>query len=62
MTALVSAEYVQVRKTGKGRNRKTWYKMTTEGRDAMAGHLEALNSLVRDAPQAPVSVADEESV
>lgn len=58
MTGLVSASYVTVRKTGKGRRRQTWYRITRGGRQALARHIAALNALVEDAPQAPEVAID----
>lgn len=46
MSALVAAEYVAVKKTGKGRNRKTRYRSTRRGDTALRVHAAALTALV----------------
>jgi len=63
MSALVSAKYVKVTKTGRGRDRKTWFKATKAGSTALRQHLQALNDLVletipppRTGHEAPASV------
>ncbi|MEZ5375754.1 MAG: transcriptional regulator [Acidimicrobiales bacterium] len=53
MSALTEAGYVTVKKTGRGRDRQTWFKITKDGRSAMQGHVDALNALVAAAPTAP---------
>ena len=45
MSALIEARYVNVKKVGKGRTRKTWYTSTPTGRRALANHIAALNAL-----------------
>lgn len=46
MRALIDVGYVAMRKSGKGRKRRTWYRSTPRGRNAIEAHLAALNSLV----------------
>ncbi|CAN5605613.1 hypothetical protein BH24ACT15_BH24ACT15_16780 [soil metagenome] len=58
MGALADADYLTTRKTGKGRNRKTWFKITGAGRKAIRQHISALNGLVHDAPNAPAPPVD----
>ena len=53
MSALSDAGYVTARKTGRGRDRRTWFKISRAGRVALHGHVAALNALVDAAPQAP---------
>ncbi len=53
MSALTDAGYATVKKTGRGRDRQTWFKITAAGRLAMQGHVAALNALVHSAPTAP---------
>lgn len=53
MSALTQAGYATVGKTGRGRQRQTWYRITEPGRRALDQHIGALNALVRDAPSAP---------
>jgi DNA-binding MarR family transcriptional regulator len=55
MSALADAGYVTSRKTGKGADRRTWFKLTGSGRRAVQRHLAALNALVQQAPVAPAS-------
>lgn len=58
MSALAAAGYVTVRKTGKGRSRQTWFKVTRQGRSSISRHIAALNALVDNAPRAPATAAD----
>ena len=53
MSALVAAGYVEVRKTGRGRQRKTWYRATRTGLAAMKAHVQALNDLILDSVPTP---------
>lgn len=53
MRQLTDAGYATVRKTGRGQERQTWFKITRAGRAALHGHVAALNALVHDAPSAP---------
>jgi len=46
MRALIDAEYVKVKKTGRGRDRQTWYSITKLGGKALRSHMTALNDLV----------------
>lgn len=46
MSALVAADYVTVRKTGKGRTRSTWFARTERGETAANAHVAALRALV----------------
>lgn len=55
MSALVAAEYVKVRKAGRGRERRTWYKATGSGRKALEAHVAALNALVLDSLPPPTA-------
>lgn len=57
MAALSAAGYVEVKKTGKGADRRTWYSITKAGRAAMTTHIGALNALVL-AELPPPSSAD----
>jgi DNA-binding MarR family transcriptional regulator len=56
---LEDAGYVEVRKGAIGRRPRTWFRLTTEGRQAVAGHLawlaqleETVSASTRDAQQA----------
>jgi DNA-binding PadR family transcriptional regulator len=56
---LEDAGYVEVRKGAVGRRPRTWFRLTTEGRQAVEGHLawlaqleEAVSASARDARQA----------
>ena len=56
---LEDAGYVEVRKGAVGRRPRTWFRLTTPGRQAVAGHLawlaqleEAVSAGARDAQQA----------
>lgn len=49
MAALAQAGYVNVKKVGKGRNRKTWYSATRGGQKALKSHVAALNDLATTA-------------
>ena len=53
MRALGDAGYLTVRKTGKGRDRRTWFRISRSGRAALERHVDALEALVRAAPTAP---------
>ncbi len=46
MSALVDAGYATSKKTGKGRTRSTWFRVTPQGRRALETHVAALNALV----------------
>lgn len=52
MAALLDAGYVAVRKTGRAAQRRTWYRLTSDGRAALHRHVAALNALVDAAPTA----------
>lgn len=54
MSALAEAGYVVAKKTGRGRDRKTWYSITPAGSHALTTHLEALNALVLETLPPPV--------
>lgn len=58
MAALIDAGYVQVRKSGRAAQRRTWYRLTATGRDATRRHLAALNALVEAAPRPDPVAAD----
>lgn len=53
MSALVESGYASVRKTGRGRHRQTWFRITKPGRLALRAHVAALHALVTEAPSAP---------
>lgn len=53
MSVLVKADYAASRKVGKGRNRQTWYKITSTGKESLQQHIVALNMLIEQAPSAP---------
>lgn len=53
MKALDEAGYIKIKKTGKGSNRQTWYKITKSGKTALDDHIKVLNMLVNQAPVAP---------
>jgi DNA-binding MarR family transcriptional regulator len=53
MRALGDAGYLSVRKTGRGRGRRTWFRISRSGRAALHRHAHALDSLVNAAPTAP---------
>jgi len=53
MGALSDASYVKVRKSGRGRDRKTWFASTQAGDKALRSHLAALNDLVLDSIPPP---------
>ncbi len=57
MSALTNAGYATADKTGRGRDRQTWFKITKDGKKALTNHVAALNSLVDDAPEAPAPSA-----
>lgn len=59
MSALVQAGYATTRKTGRGIERQTWYRITETGRTALERHVQALRALVEDAPTAPLGLDDE---
>lgn len=46
MSVLSEAEYVSVRKTGRGPGSATWYRVTRKGRAAFEGHVRALRRLI----------------
>lgn len=46
MAVLSGADYVKVKKTGKGAERRTWYSITKAGKIALKTHIDALNALV----------------
>jgi DNA-binding MarR family transcriptional regulator len=52
MSLLCDAGYARVRKTGHGRGSSTWFAITTSGKRAFDGHVEALRRLIDDAPAA----------
>jgi DNA-binding transcriptional ArsR family regulator len=58
MSPLVAAGYVEVRKTGRGRQRKTWYRATRTGSAAMKAHVQALNDLIHDSVPTPPQTDD----
>jgi len=58
MSAMVEADYATVRKTGRGRHRRTWFRITKAGRHALTDHVAALNALVDLAPSAPDLVGE----
>lgn len=53
MKSLVDAGYATVRKTGKGAERRTWYKPTKAGKAALEGHFIALTALVNPETAVP---------
>ncbi len=53
MSAIAEAGYLTVKKTGRGRDRQTWFRITRPGRDAFEAHVAALRALIDDAPSAP---------
>lgn len=53
MSALAEAGYITVKKTGRGRDRQTWFRITKPGRKALELHVAALRALVDSAPTAP---------
>jgi len=53
MSALADADYLTVKKTGRGRERQTWFRITKLGRLALVAHVHALRALVDSAPAAP---------
>lgn len=55
MSALVGVDYVSVRKTGKGRTRRTWFAATPDGRAAVERHVAALQAIVAASAPDPVS-------
>lgn len=56
MKALVEAGYVKVKKTGRGRDRQTWYSITKTGDKALRNHVAALNALVLETLPPPAAV------
>jgi len=52
MKTLQEAGYVEIRKTGHGRNSTTSFKITKPGRKALTSHLAALNELIKQAEAA----------
>lgn len=61
MAALRAAGYVEMKKTGKGADRRTWYSITKPGRGALTDHIAALNALVLAELPAPNSGRRESS-
>lgn len=61
MAALSGANYVEVKKTGKGASRRTWYSITTSGRTALKNHIDALNALVLAELPPPTSGRERET-
>lgn len=60
MAVLAAADYVKVKKTGKGAERRTWYSITSEGQRALKKHVDALNALVlAQLPPPSVALPDE---
>lgn len=59
MSALVDAGYATSRKTGRGKQRQTWFRITGSGRTALKLHVQALRALVENAPTAPVGAVEE---
>lgn len=49
MKALQEAGYVDIRKSGRGRNSSTSFKITKSGRKALERHLTALRALMDEA-------------
>jgi len=58
MSVLAEADYATVKKTGRGRRRQTWFRITKTGRRALTDHVAALNALVDAAPSAPDLVSE----
>lgn len=52
VSALQEAGYVHVRKGYVGKRPRTWLSLSAEGRQALAGHLEALQSIAETARRA----------
>ena len=61
MAVLSGAEYVKVKKTGKGAERRTWYSITKAGQAALKNHVDALNALIL-AQLPPPNVQNEREV
>lgn len=53
MKTLQEAGYVDIKKSGHGRNSSTTFKITKDGRKALATHLAALNELIGHAQPTP---------
>ncbi|WP_406447692.1 transcriptional regulator [Streptomyces sp. NBC_00876] len=51
-TALESAGYVRIRKGHVGRRPRTWLSLSPAGRDALAGHIAALQAIADSARNA----------
>jgi DNA-binding MarR family transcriptional regulator len=49
ISALESASYVTVRKGYVGKRPRTWLSLSSKGRAALAGHLDALQRIAADA-------------
>ncbi|HWU29653.1 MAG TPA: transcriptional regulator [Microbacterium sp.] len=52
LASLEAAGYVEVTKGYAGRRPRTWYSLTTEGREAFDAYITALREIV-DAPESP---------
>ncbi len=52
LASLETAGYVEVTKGYAGRRPRTWYSLTTEGREAFDAYIAALREIV-DAPESP---------
>lgn len=46
LKALTDAGYASSRRTGRGRSRKSWFSVTSDGSAALAAHAAALRALV----------------
>ncbi len=47
MKALLDANYVTTKRTGKGKTRKSWFKVTIKGKIALRSHVRTLNELAK---------------
>lgn len=50
MRSLTDAGYVEARKTGKGKERTTWFAATDLGRQALENHAAALRAIIAPPP------------
>jgi DNA-binding MarR family transcriptional regulator len=57
VSVLQDAGYVKVRKGYVGKRPRTWLSLTGEGRQALAGHLDALHTIAETARRAAADAA-----
>lgn len=60
LKVLTDAGYATSKRTGKGRTRASWFRITTEGEAALDAHAAALRSLLE--PDAPIPAGTPDGV